>query len=100
MLAIMALWTALGLPQVASQGYVDGKFQTVSDVAAQTRGLVINTQVQINRLSIQQLKSRQFQLEEANRVNPSLENRQRLLEIQSDLQDAEAERRRLLSQPR
>jgi len=78
MLATIALWSALGLPQVASQTYVDSKFQLASDSSKQTRSLVIDTQLQINKMTRKTLEAEKYQLEERRKTLPTDENWNRL----------------------
>ena len=95
---VMTLWLMLDLPQVASKDYVDKKFDLASTASKQTQAGLIDTRLQINKMTRQGLEAEKYRLEEQNKKTPDFEIQKRLNDIRQDLEDTYKERANLQSQ--
>lgn len=103
--SVVAAWTALGLPQVASKDYVDGKaksviedanakFKVANDNSALVQSQMTSVRVQLNKMTRQNLESEKYRL--SKEPNPSIDTAKRLQDIEEELQDVARERNFLL----
>lgn len=90
--AIMGAWVFLGLPQVASQTYVDNKFKPVEEIRTQLNA----TRIQINRMTRQSLEAEKYRLTTESKTNNSFDIIRRMKDIDEELSDTAREREILL----
>lgn len=89
---VMTLWLMLDLPQVASKDYVDKKFMLADITSKQTHASLIETRLQINKMTRQNLEAEKYRLEEQNKKNPDFEIQRRINDIKQELEDTNKER--------
>jgi len=92
---VMTLWLMLDLPQVASKDYVDKKFTLATIASKQTQVTLLDTRLQINKMTRQNLEAEKYRLEEQNRKSPDFEIQKRLNDIKVELEDTYKERTNL-----
>ncbi len=90
--SLVGAWIALGLPQVASQTYVDDKFRPI-------QSQILSTRIQLNKLTRQNLEAEHYRLTQQNKTDSSYEIQKRLNDIIEQLADTADERKRLLGPP-
>lgn len=82
-------WIAFGLPQVASQAYVDNKFNPI-------QSQIVPIRLQLNRMTRQALEVEKWRLTNDAKTNNSFEIQSRLRDIELELADTHRERDNLL----
>jgi|SRR5690606_30317571 len=92
---VVTFWVTLDLPQAASKDYVDKKIALAYDANKQTQVILIDTRLQINKMTRQNLESERYRLEEQNKLSPSFEIQKRINDIKQDLEDTNKERTNL-----
>ena len=92
--SIVGAWIALDLPRVASQGYVDLKFQLASDSNRIIQSQMTSVRIQLNRMTRQSLESEKYRL--TKEPNQSFDTLKRIKDIEEELEDAARERMFLL----
>ena len=97
--AFVTAWIYLGLPQVASQDYVDKKFNIASDDNRGIKSQVLSTRIQLNKMTRQNLEAEQYRLTQQAKTDNSFEIQRRLHDIAEELADTADERKRLLGPP-
>lgn len=95
--SFVAGWIALGLPQVASQDYVNTKFSVASEKTREVTSQVFSVRLQLNRMTRQALEAEQYRLTQQSKTDNSFEIQKRLRDISEELNDAADERKRLLN---
>ena len=94
---VVALWAGLDLPQAASKDYVNSKFALASDLTKSVQASLIDTRLQINKMTRQGLEAEKYNLEQKIKTNPDFEAQRRLNDINQNLIDTQKERERLQS---
>ena len=94
--AFVSAWIYLGLPQVASQNYVDDKFKVASEATKSVQSQIFSARIALNRMTRQQLEAEQYRLTQQTKTDNSFEIQQRLHDIAEALADTLDERKRLL----
>ena len=94
--AFVSAWIYLGLPQVASQNYVDDKFKVASEANREVKSQIFSARISLNRMTRQQLEAEQYRLTQQAKTDSSFEIQRRLHDIQEELNDTADERKRLL----
>ena len=89
---VATLWLTFDLPQVASKEYVDKKFVVAFDTSRQIQAILIDTRLQINRMTRQGLEGEKYRLEEQNKKAPDFELQKRINDINIELDDNTKER--------
>ena len=89
---VITLWLMLDLPQVASKDYVDKKFMLANTASKQTQATLIDTRLQINRMTRQNLEAEKYRLQEQNKRSPDFEIQKRINDITLELEDTHKER--------
>lgn len=95
--AFVSAWIYLGLPQVASKDYVDGKFQTASDSSKIVQVQVNSVRIQLNKMNRQALEAEKYRLTNEAKTNNSFDLQRRIQDIDVELADIQRERERLFS---
>ena len=98
MTGVVTLWITLDLPQAASKDYVNTKIAIAIDANKTTQALLIDTRLQINKMTRQSLESEKYRLEEQNKKSPDFEIQKRINDIILDLEDTNKERTSLQKQ--
>jgi len=94
--AFVSAWIYLGLPQVASQSYVDTKFQVASEANREVKSQIFSARISLNRMTRQQLEAEQYRLTQQAKTDTSFEVQKRLSDVAEELADIADERKRLL----
>lgn len=94
--AFVTAWIYLGLPQVASQTYVDTKFQLASEATRGVQSQVFSARITLNKITRQGLEAEQYRLTQQAKADNSFDIQKRLRDIQEELTETNDERKRLL----
>lgn len=94
--AFVTAWIYLGLPQVASQTYVDEKFKVASEANREVKSQIFSARISLNRMTRQGLEAEQYRLTQQSKTDNSFEIQKRLRDIAEELADTADERKRLL----
>lgn len=94
---IITFWITLDLPQAASKDYVDKKVILVADVSKQLQVSLVNTRLQINRMTRQQLEAEKYRLTADSKNSNSYDIQKRIKDIEEELKDTARERDVLLN---
>jgi len=92
---VVALWSALDLPQAASKDYVNGKFALASDLTKTVQTSLIETRLQINKMTRQNLEGEKYTLEQKLKTSSDFEDQKRLNDVLQSLIDTQRERENL-----
>ncbi len=94
--AFITAWIYLGLPQVASQTYVDEKFKLASEATRGVQSQIFSARITLNKITRQGLEAEQYRLTQQAKTDNSFEIQKRLRDIAEELADTTDERKRLL----
>ncbi len=94
--SFVTAWIYLGLPQVASQTYVDQKFQVANEANREVKSQVFSARITLNKITRQGLEAEQYRLTQQAKTDNSFEIQKRLRDISEELADTADERKRLL----
>lgn len=92
---VATFWLTFDLPQVASKDYVDKKFVIASETSKMTQITLVDTRLQINTMTRQNLEAEKYRLNEQYKKNPDFEIQKRINDIIQELQDTYKERTNL-----
>lgn len=92
---VATFWLTFDLPQVASKDYVDKKFVLASEAGKMMQATLVDTRLQINTMTRQNLEAEKYRLEEQYKKSPDFEIQKRINDLTQQLQDTYKERTNL-----